>query len=715
MPSTTLLIYGLPVDLPRAAIVVKCVPYVRGGVPSLVFQVRGGPMPALPDPYLKKVVELRIDPTGVPTGLPAGSGVSSPPGVVATPGATPTWGSGTWGTGGGPHLGTWDTASTTIFLGSVVSCTPAHDDRLGWVRTYQCLGCRWWLDQFPHTDSTFLLDTSQYNLPVDSQSFADQSFLGGREGRTVGQVLADVLAMPENAVALNSLGQGNLTQSGGTWTLPADTAADLAAMTVIPPSSVTFLGEKFGAALEGFLTTSAPNHCLWTDPETGNLRFLDTRTFTPHTLTLGVDPVLPTPLSRDLTNCFQRVVVRGSPIADLVVLKLSQGTLVEDFGYGSTSNSAAKAAYKPINFTGNSQYQDAGTCNATSSTTVAISSTANPRPTWAADGLDQSPTGAHAVVTLWSSVTTGVAAYFSARVIANTAGTGSSTLTVDRPMPAANFDHYTLTWNVNGPANVYRKYKIADPALWPLVVGQTSYPQPVVLPGGSAMLTSGPLAEVFGDDGRAFPLPFQYLGNGELLFAASTYGVANNSPPVDVWAWLPINRGPNQVVAPPDSGEGFHQYAGTSYTVDGFQGTHTISVPEWRDPGDAPAMLAYAQDILDSEKDAVVEGVVTYLGVYPPALKMGAALSIAAHGYPAPYGWDGMVLPIVECEVTWNDGVLWTTRMRVSNRRHHYGGGMFCHPARTGLTWGLPDGSILDLTKPPPPLPPPQAAAGDEA
>jgi hypothetical protein len=190
-----------------------------------------------------------------------------------------------------------------------------------------------------------------------------------------------------------------------------------------------------------------------------------------------------------------------------------------------------------------------------------------------------------------------------------------------------------------------------------------------------------------------FPLPFQYLGSGSILFAAPTYITAGGAVPVDVWVLLPLNQGSLVTTFPADTAGPTPNYAGTSHTQEGLTDTLLITVSEWRDPANATPMNAYASDVLDSVKDARVEGTVTYHGLFSPALTMGNALTIAATPYGTPYGWSGMSIPILETELEWTGSMLHTTRMRVSNRREHYSVGAFLHPNRTGITWGPPPGA----------------------
>ena len=66
--------------------------------------------------------------------------------------------------------------------------------------------------------------------------------------------------------------------------------------------------------------------------------------------------------------------------------------------------------------------------------------------TLTANQLDQTDTGQHAIVTVYSDTITNLQQMFSARVIANTAMTagGTADLTLDRALPSTAYNGYRL-------------------------------------------------------------------------------------------------------------------------------------------------------------------------------------------------------------------------------------------------------------------------------
>jgi hypothetical protein len=296
---TVLTIGGTAQTVPRGIFLRRVVTHVHRGIPSCTFSVTGKPLPGLPDPFTGKVCTVDVN-------------------------------------------------GTRRFTGDVTSCVPDWDDHYGLIRTYNALGLRNRGDWFRHTDSNTGLDTSVYNATQDNQA---SDYLYNRAGRTVGQILTDVLTMAANAANLAANGLGALTFPSGVPTLPAATVSDLALLTLICPAPVYFGGEKFMGAVESFLATWAPNHCVYLDPATGAVRVIDMRTYTPATLTMGSDPVHPARLSRDVGDCFQRAEGVGQPVAEMFAFSLSSGILTETpFIHDGLTIAQSKAAFDPNDY-----------------------------------------------------------------------------------------------------------------------------------------------------------------------------------------------------------------------------------------------------------------------------------------------------------------------------------------------------------------------------
>jgi hypothetical protein len=276
---------------------------------------------------------------------------------------------------------------------------------------------------------------------------------------------------------------------------------------------------------------------------------------------------------------------------------------------------------------------------------------------------------------------------------AKTSG-GTSNFILDLALPATNYDHYTLYGISTGPALVYKKYKVVDPDIAAAMTRQFSYPQPWVGANGDvAVMTSYPMGSSLWSETGNPPyleqtIPFTFTpSTGEVIFATPTYKVIGGHDPTDVRILAAVNVGALTAVAP-SSG-----YEGTSHTLEGLSDTLTVTVRSWRDPINQTAMEAYAQDLLDSVKDTVVEGAVTYHGLFIDALTFGLGISVTGSAYTT--GWESLNLPIVAVDLEWNSGSAanYTTTMHVSNRRAHLTTDSFLKPDRpaSGSEIGIAD------------------------
>ena len=233
------------------------------------------------------------------------------------------------------------------FIGNVTTRPPEYRyGGGGWILTYQCIGQEDRANYFPHTDQNDLTDSSSYNAIQDTNP---NEFALTRAGRTVGQILTDVLTMDANAAALSAAGlMAYVTLTPPT--LPGTTVADLAALTIIPQGPIRFGGEKFYAALESFCSVHAPHHNPNIDG-TGQFRLKDMRAYTAQTVTLNTDPVRISGVSFDVSECYSRVVVRGEPVAKMANLTLSAGGLNETpFAHDGLTVSQAKTAWSPDDY-----------------------------------------------------------------------------------------------------------------------------------------------------------------------------------------------------------------------------------------------------------------------------------------------------------------------------------------------------------------------------
>jgi hypothetical protein len=344
---------------------------------------------------------------------------------------------------------------------------------------------------------------------------------------------------------------------------------------------------------------------------------------------------------------------------------------------------------------------DVGTCSCPNTTNVVVTST-NMHAAWIADYWDQTETGHHGVIVLRSDAISDFTQLFSARVVANTslAAGGSSTLTLDTPMPATSYNSYQLFGTSGGASLVYRQYKVTNADIASRLANY--FPYPVAYrnsDGTAATLTSTPVGTVFYSSTGMQPYQQSGIGisvdptSGTVLTARPTCLVFSPDgstivPVDDFQAFLPVHSGELYVVEPADV-LSVPQYTGTMYSELGIERTKTITVPDWRDNSNSANMLLMAQEFLDSVKDIVYEGTITYFGLLSSALLAGHALNVDGNGYST--GWEALNVPIVAVDLQYCErggATSYVTTLTFSNRRAPYSGAAFQRPAMVGQPFG---------------------------
>ena len=458
----------------------------------------------------------------------------------------------------------------------------------------------------------------------------------------------------------------------------------------------------------------------------GTIRILDQRQFVENTVTLnGSDPrwLMPS-LHRDTSDCYSRLIVRGGLQTGATTLAVKQwpgssftstwapsgsgaipnGGILPDFIWGSfTTNAAAEAAWSPNAYSQLSLQsgQDQGSCTCPSTTTVVITSQ-NTSLTLAADQLDQTDTGQHAVLTVVSDVITGVQQLFSARVVANTAMTagGTSTLTLDQPLPDTTYNSYRL-YALSFAGNVvWRRYKVMNAAV--AAAMQQSFPYPFAFRnsnGTAAALTMAPMANVLWSASGSPPYNQSTIGcvvdpvAGTITTVSPTslvYGGGVVTPPSDVQVFVPIATDVLETMFPTSG------YGGTLYSVEGIERTKVITVRDWTDYGQSANMAVYAAEAFGSLCDVVIEGEVRYLGLATSYISPGQAISITGNGYTTGYeaitnygGNNGIA--VASLEIQFNPGpggTSYVSTLNLSNRKQKYTAEIFIRPAVRGQPFG---------------------------
>ena len=625
--ATVIRINGVVADLPALRAWPERLDLRKGAISTLTIARRGGPLPPVPDALMGVEVQVEID-------------------------------------------------EAIVFTGDVLDQQVDFTADVGWVTSYQARCLRNRGDQAPFIDSNTLTTTALYNLPID-----DEAYFPSRSGRTVGEVIQDCLEMQTTADALDAMGIGAYV-SLSPPTLPAATLADLAALDQIPPQPAAVSGGKCLSAIDSYLQSTTPNAALHVEPD-GAIRFLDQRDVTELVLTLGDcgDRVSPPSVRRSIADCCTQVEIMGMPKAEPKWLSLSNGGLAEDFDDAS--------GYDPDWFLQDRESRSFGTCSVDDTLNVTIDP-ADASQAWGSDEFDQS----HQMGTLylWANVIAGVDSVVTRKVVSHPALTAGGTckMTLDSPLPASGYTNFALYGVSQGKGLMYRRYKVTDPDIAAALARKFSQDATWVNADGSAgAATLFPMASVCWNYGAPpdnevtddFTIDPE---NGTITFIRPTYITAGNRVPSDVRFLAAVNTGVLSAVAPASG------YEGTAYTVDGVERRLRLFQKNWTDPGNQAPQEAYAQEVLDSIKDTVVDLSVTVNKLVPDAMAFGRGLSIDGAGYTT--GLESANLPINAVTLTWNSGSAshHTTTITASNRRTAMSPDNLLPPERErrGYGWG---------------------------
>ena len=344
---------------------------------------------------------------------------------------------------------------------------------------------------------------------------------------------------------------------------------------------------------------------------------------------------------------------------------------------------------------------DVGTCTDTNSTTIVLRSQ-NPAVQWVANYWDQTITGHQGVLVLNSDTVSGITQKWTARVVANTAMSpgGTSTVTIDNPVPGLTYNTYQLFGQGGGAGIVGRRLSVTNTAIAASLAKFFPYPVAYRDNGGTGlMLTSSNVATIFYSATGSPPYEELPMGltvdpeSGTILLdrpAQLAFSPDGQTPywPSDIQAFLAVNTGVLQVFAPADIG-GVAQYSGTSHTVEGLSRTKTITVTSWKDYGNAGNMQAFANEYLSSIEHTVVEGDLRYLGLNSQYLTPGLAVNIAASTFTT--GYEAVDLPVTSVELDFHEAegaTSYSTLLHLSNRRARYSADNFLHPMMIGVPIG---------------------------
>lgn len=635
------------------------------------------------------------------------------------------------------------------FAGRIRDRQPVIDADRGYSYLYTALGYEYHGNDIPVVSPFDGTGSVTFNL-----SSTDTNYDPTYAGLTIGQMIKVVLEQEDTRASLqaNWLGRYTSATANGTttWTIDSRTVSDLTTdaylSTFRPSKPVTFEGDSLFDTIRGVLQNVAPNHVMWiqyeksaSDPNNANssphvwgiIRFSDTRTrVETKTLTIGPDPV--PSLRRDYSNSFSRVVIRGGPNIQPVVLDKSKGELTEYFDHAPwyANNTAAKAAWNLSVWTKTEGQSVAGTCLCRRPRTANESTPGDPQYiadpgnasladpnwllvdpnfnnlTWNADVWNQNSSSYQGFLYIQRTTNSTWQQLVNRNVISNTnltTGNNKAYLQLDSPLPNTDFNNFTLVARNWPGLMTWRRYRINANTSEGKPIGRYAQPAfPTKIPwlksDGTPLsfVESGICQVQYSSTGNE---PYQnamcgfqidrsnqavILDRPSVLFfgdqtSLNTGGANVTGQPSNLRVLLPVSTSALSVAVPADTVSGnvtTINYNGTSSTIDNVNRTLIVNYSQWVNDSDTGLMSAWGQQILDSVKDTVIEGSAyrfEYDPVFRPCVGMQFVDPCHANNPLADYTTD-----IVGCLVKFNHGqsgqVLYHTEYALSNKRAQYRG-----------------------------------------
>ncbi len=556
-----------------------------------------------------------------------------------------------------------DYSGTPVFAGEIMRVDPQFGPT-GWTIGYQCADLRYVANKIPITNPSDNSGTVTYNLPSD-----DEDYVASFSGLSVSSILTNIYS--GHASALTALG------------ILGPLSSDLLPLTLVPNQPVQFSGPLINA-IDQFLDQWAGKYSctiLWdASASSWRLRILDTTAFTPHTLTMGTDPIEPPSISRDSSGSASAVVVRGRSEIEALFGATLDGTLTAGW------SAPDQASWKWSDWTNPAGATDFGTLSSVGSTTVTVTSNDTLRA-WLANYWNGG------FIWVINPTATGILQQ-EMRVItasASMSAGGHAVITLDRPLVNGGYTNYRMVVApVNSKADVWRRFNVTSTVALGNLVHKFQPPVRWTSNGVSQLISypAGNVVKGFVQWPASFQIDYQH---NQIVFNEPVVKALNTQPnldlggaavtiPDDVQAAIPYSRGTLSARAPSTG------YSGTLYTVAGVQRVATVDAPQWIWAGDQSIYNDYAAMKLDTVKNTVITGNVTYLGLYANALTLGIALNIAGSSYTT--GWESINAPVRSVSIAWPpDGpVNFVTSMTVNNRRKQAtGDNFYIHPAFTGV------------------------------
>ncbi len=551
--------------------------------------------------------------------------------------------------------------------------------------SYTALGLRYLCNEIFFTAAD-LTGYKAWNLPQ-----TDTYYSQGSSGKTVGDILEEALDLHQTQ--LTALGFGT----------PAYDPAELAALDVVPREPIVFSGRLLDNCAD-LVCQWCPKYSCYPDASDGLIHFRNTLTQSTITLTLDTDPVILESLSKTHGECYTRVVIRGGADVQGAYLSLAEGTLEARW------SAPDQAAWTIDDFWMPKNGASAGDITTMSSTVLTVTAD-DAAEAW---GTTTYWSDLGGIVWAFDPTAAGITFQEERYVVANSvkAAGASGTITVGTAYNNSGYTRYQVRGNFADISLVWRALDIVPDWVAEHLVPIFPHSMPWSPSGGALVNVTGPVGVVCWSNSHSppfleFPWPFELVlpdgtDRGYILCrepmvkaystqAALAAGGGAVLAPDDVKVLVPYSIGALEATAPASG------FEGTAYTVDNVERTLYREYPDWLDRRDSANMLLLAQELLDSVKDTVYEGSITYEGKLSSALTLGKSLNIAAATVTT--GWESLAAPIRSVELEYQDSsAIWLTRIRFSTRRRAFAGDRLFAPVSWGSGAQIAEGHTLGLT-----------------
>lgn len=616
---------------------------------------------------------------------------------------------------------------TVVFTGVVRNRQAVHSDDTGISYAYTAFGTESFMDDWPVVSPFDGTGSVTFN-----QATTDPGYDPTYDGMSIGEMILAVLQEPETVEYLKTHNIGRYNDAGE---IDPRTVTDLEAGFLgdyRPSRPVTFAGDQLLQTIRSVIQSAAPNYRMWfesvdeappdepLDPTQQYLliRFADLREVA-DTLDIDISQNPAPSLNRSTADSYSRVVVRGGPDIRPVILDMDDGDLAEDFAMPPwlTTNAAAKAAWNIGTWLdADTRKQIKGTCLCRRPNTEPGDPTDPTDPlladpnwllvnpddntlTWGEDDYNQSSDGLAGFLYVSREPTTDWQDMVNRRVVYNSALTagGTSYLQLDDPLPFNDFTKFTMVPGIWPGSLTWRRYSVERLTAQGKSIAKYAQPAfPVPMPWVNTDGTA--LAETYAAVATIYFTPD---GSAEQRFATcnlavdrkndaiildrpsvsffgqpaslETGGASVDGQPENIRVLLPVSLSPLEVIEPPDV-SGSPVYEGTSYTEDGVERTQFVNMADWVSDSDTAPMRLWAQQVLDSIKDTVVEGQ-AMVYTYEPVLHPGVRVTFSDPCMAGVY--DNYATNVYACMLRFNHGngpVNYHTEFALSNRRDQYRG-----------------------------------------